>query len=74
MTKTVEQREKDLKAGPTWDVASAWSKAIGGFEKELKAPIFLKSGNVAALAAQYDTLQSTVQQKPRQEDSSDGQF
>ena len=58
MTKTAEQREKDLKAGPTWVVVTAWEKAISGFEKDLKAPIFLKGGNVAAFAAQYDTLQS----------------
>lgn len=59
MTKTVEQREKDLKAGPTWDVANAWDQATSKFQKDLKAPIFLKSGNVAALATHYDTLQST---------------
>jgi chromosome segregation ATPase len=59
MTKTAEQREKDLKAGVTWVVVTAWEKAISGFEKDLKAPIFLKSGNVGALAGQYDALQST---------------
>ncbi len=58
MTKTAEQREKDLNAGPTWVVVTAWEKAIWGFEKDLRAPIFLKGGNVAAFAAQYDTLQS----------------
>ena len=59
MTKTTEQREKDLTDGVTWVVVTAWEKAISGFEKDLKAPIFMKSGNIAAFAAQYDKLQST---------------
>jgi len=59
MTKTAEQRETDLTKGVTWVVVTAWEKAISGFEKDLKAPIFLKCGNVGALASQYDALQST---------------
>jgi len=58
MTKTVDQREKDLKDGPTYVVVSAWEQAISGVENDLKAKIFLKSGNVAALADRYDKLQS----------------
>jgi archaellum component FlaC len=58
MTKTAEQREKDLKEGVTWVVVSAWSDAIAKVQKDLNAPIFLKSGNVGALADRYDKLQS----------------
>jgi chromosome segregation ATPase len=58
MTKTADQREKDLKDGPTWVVVTAWSQAISGVQKDLNAPIFLKSGNVGALADRYDKLQS----------------
>ena len=58
MTKTAEQREKDLKEGVTWVVATAWSNAISGVKKDIGAKIFLKSGNVEALADRYDKLQS----------------
>ena len=54
--KTFMEREYEL-ARPFKSVASEWGKAISGFEKDLKAPIFLKNGNVAALASQYDALQ-----------------
>jgi hypothetical protein len=57
MTKTADQREKDLKEGVTSSVASAWSDAASKFQKDLNAPIFLKNGNVAALVARYDKLQ-----------------
>ena len=58
MTKTVDQREKDLKEGVTWVVVTAWTDAISGVKKDLNAQIFLKSGNVGALADRYDKLQS----------------
>jgi archaellum component FlaC len=58
MTKTVEQREKDLTEGVTWVVATAWSQAVSKVQKDLNAPIFVKSGNVAALADRYDKLQN----------------
>jgi hypothetical protein len=58
MTKTAEQREKDLKEGVTWVVVTAWEQAISGIENDLKAKIFMKSGNVGALADRYDKLQS----------------
>lgn len=58
MTKTADQREKDLKDGVTWVVVTAWSQAISDVKKDLNAPIFLKSGNVEALAGRYDKLQN----------------
>lgn len=58
MTKTAEQREKDLKDGPTWVVVTAWSNAVSGVKKDIGAKIFLKSGNVEALADRYDKLQN----------------
>jgi hypothetical protein len=54
--KTFMEREYEL-ARRFKSAASEWGKAISGFEKDLKAPIFLKNGNVAALASAYDALQ-----------------
>jgi len=54
--KTFSERQIGLMRSFT-SVASEWRKAISGFEKDLKAPVFLKNGNVAALASQYDALQ-----------------
>jgi hypothetical protein len=56
MTKTVDQREKDMK-GVTWNMVTAWEEAVSKVQKDLNAPIFLKNGNVGVLAARFDKLQ-----------------
>jgi hypothetical protein len=56
LMKTFMERQYEL-ARPFRSVASEWGKAISGFEKDLKAPIFLKNGDVTALASAYDALQ-----------------
>lgn len=56
MARSVEQRIKELVEPTTRAYLVAdWTSNTSGFSKELNAPIFKKSGDVAALAKRYDT-------------------
>ena len=53
MAKTAEQRAKDLDAGVTWVLDTAWGDVASKF-KEVNTPIFKKNGDIGALAKRYD--------------------
>lgn len=57
MAKTAEQRAKDLDAGVTWVLDTAWGDVASKF-KEVNTPIFKKNGDIGALAKRYDGVVS----------------